>query len=177
MNDNEKYMFDLQGYIAVPDAISENHLRTLNTILDEHIQSECELDMMTFRFQDNLRWGNPYIDLIDNPKLIPYLDMIIGAGEWRVDHVYLDVIRSGKGPIGTRLDGGGVTDKTSMFYRFDDGKMRNGLCVVAYNLAKVGESDGGFGCVPGSHKANFPFPEGWREMSELKPCLAPSDLM
>jgi hypothetical protein len=30
---------------------------------------------------------------------------------------------------------------------------------VGYNLKDVGEGDGGFGCVPGSHKANYPLPK------------------
>lgn len=34
--------------------------------------------------------------------------------------------------------------------------------VVAYNLADVGPGDGGFGCVPGSHKANHFLPEAFR---------------
>ncbi|HZP81290.1 MAG TPA: hypothetical protein VFB21_06615 [Chthonomonadaceae bacterium] len=42
--------------------------------------------------------------------------------------------------------------------------MRNGLTVVAYNLKDVNPGDGGFGCVPGSHKSNLPFPSEWREL-------------
>ena len=33
--------------------------------------------------------------------------------------------------------------------------MRNGLCVVSYMLADADEGDGGFACIPGSHKSNF----------------------
>jgi len=40
--------------------------------------------------------------------------------------------------------------------------------VVAYNLLVVGPNDGGFGCVPGSHKANLPFPEEWRDLDESR---------
>jgi hypothetical protein len=51
--------------------------------------------------------------------------------------------------------------------------MRNGLTVVAYNLKDVHPGDGGFGCVPGSHKSNLPFPKEWREMSEDHPAVQP----
>ena len=34
--------------------------------------------------------------------------------------------------------------------------MYNGLIVVAFALAPVEEGDGGFICVPGSHRANVP---------------------
>ena len=33
--------------------------------------------------------------------------------------------------------------------------MRNGLTVFVFNLTDVGQGDGGFACVPGSHKSNF----------------------
>jgi hypothetical protein len=49
-------------------------------------------------------------------------------------------------------------------YTFVEGRPRSGLLVVAYNLRDVHPGDGGFGCVPGSHKANLPFPEAWREL-------------
>ena len=49
--------------------------------------------------------------------------------------------------------------------------MRNGLSVVAYNLKDVGPNDGGFGCVPGSHKSNYAFPEEWKEMDEPGPLV------
>jgi hypothetical protein len=49
-------------------------------------------------------------------------------------------------------------------YTFVEGRPRSGLLVVAYNLRDVNPGDGGFGCVPGSHKANLPFPEVWREL-------------
>ena len=167
----EKYLFDLQGFITVPNAVPADQLAVLNAILDEHIEAECQPDMRTHRFSENLPWGKPYTDLIDNPRVTPYLDAIIGEEKWRLDHVYLDLIRAGKGPIGTRLHGGGSPFRSSQYYRFEDGEMRNGLSVVAYNLADVGPMDGGFGCVPGSHKSNYAFPNDWREMEELNPIV------
>ena len=167
----EKYLFDLQGFIPVPNAVPTDQLAALNAILDEQIEAKCEPDMRTHRFSENLPWGKPYTDLIDNPRVTPYLDAIIGEEKWRLDHVYLDLIRAGKGPIGTRLHGGGSPFRSSQYYRFEDGEMRNGLSVVAYNLADVGPMDGGFGCVPGSHKSNYAFPNDWREMEELSPIV------
>ena len=171
MDSVEKYLFDLQGYVTVPNALSANQLAALNAILEEHIEAECEPDMQTHRFSENLSWGKTYTDLLDNPRVSPYLDGTFGPGKWRLDHVYLDVIRAGKGPIGTRLHGGGTANRSSMYYRFEDGEMSNGLSVVAYNLADVGPMDGGFGCVPGSHKSNYAFPDDWREMEELNPIV------
>jgi hypothetical protein len=43
----------------------------------------------------------------------------------------------------------------------------DGLSVVAFNLNPVDpENDGGFACVPGTHKSNYHFPADWRNMQE-----------
>jgi hypothetical protein len=171
MNDNEKYLYDLQGYITVPNALSADQLLRLNQAVDEHIEAECPPDMWTHRFFDTIDWGGALLELIDNPVVMPYLDGTIGNDKYRLDHVYLDVIRAGKGPIGTRLHGGATPFRASQYSRFVDGRMWNGLSVVGYNLHDVGPMDGGFGAVPGSHKSNYPFPEDWKEMEELNPIV------
>jgi hypothetical protein len=171
MTEQEKYLFDLQGYLAVPAALSAEQLQALNAILDEQIAAEMG-DATTKRFGRLLHWGQPYIDLLDNPRITPYLDNLLGP-HFRLDHIYCDVIRGGQGPIGAGLHGGGTPFDPSQYYQYRDGKMYNGLSVVAYNLRDVNPGDGGFACVPGSHKANFPFPNEWRNLEELQPCVRP----
>lgn len=163
MNDEAKYLFDLQGYITVPKALTKPQLRALNRILDQQAGEPDEPDFQTRRFKDLLDWGKPYRNLIDNPRITPYLEAIIGP-RIRLDHIYADIIRGGLSPIGANLHGGGAPFAPSMYYRFQDGRMYNGLVVVAYNLHDVGPDDGGFACVPGSHKANFPIPSGMKDM-------------
>ena len=170
MNDYERYLFDLKGYLVVPGALSREQVDRLNAVLDEHIAAECPPDMRTHRFVPLLDWGSDYRDLIDNPAVTPYLGELLGE-QFRLDHVYLDVIRAGKGPIGTRLHGGATPFNPTHYFRFEGGQMRNGLSVVAYNLKDVGPDDGGFGCVPGSHKSNYAFPEEWKEMDEPGPIV------
>jgi hypothetical protein len=171
MNENEQYLFDLQGYIAVPNALDKEQLADLNALLDKHIEQECASDRPAHRFGGLLEWGKPYRDLIDNPSVVPYLDVILGE-RFRLDHLYADLIRSGTSPIGATLHGGGAPFDPSQYYHFHGGQMYNGLTVVAYNLADVGPEDGGFGCVPGSHKSNYRFPGEWRDMSEnIEPCV------
>ena len=41
------------------------------------------------------------------------------------------------------------------WYKYRDGIIRNGLCVMSYNLADAPAGAGGFACIPGSHKSNF----------------------
>ena len=48
MNENE-CLFDLQGYIAVPNALDKEQPKT-NALLDKHIEQECASDRPTHRF-------------------------------------------------------------------------------------------------------------------------------
>ena len=41
--------------------------------------------------------------------------------------------------------------------------MYNGLTVVSWNLTDSGPEHGGFCCIPGSHKANYPCPQEIKE--------------
>ena len=105
MNEKEQYLFDLSGYIVIPDALTKQQLAALNSEVDKRIETECGSDMRTHRFASLLDWNSDYRNLIDNKSVTPYLETLLGKG-FRLDHEYLDVIRSGKGPIGTRLHGG-----------------------------------------------------------------------
>lgn len=171
MTDHERYLFDLQGYITVPNALGSEHLDALNTILDQQIEANVEEDEGTHRFSELLQWGQPYLDLIDLPTVVPHLEDLLGP-KFRLDHVYLDLIRTGLGPIGATLHGGAVPFRPLTSFRFSDGRMYNGLSVVAYNLADVNPDDGGFGCIPGSHKSNFAFPEEWKDLTDPHPSVA-----
>src|SRR5947208_12755955 len=69
------------------------------------------------------------------------------------------------GAEGHVLYGGGANDEMPHFYRCQGGRIRCGLTVVSWALTDANEGDGGFACIPGSHKANFPMP---REVARLE---------
>jgi ectoine hydroxylase-related dioxygenase (phytanoyl-CoA dioxygenase family) len=175
VNAHEKYLFDLQGFITVPNALSTAQLALLNATLNGRVANDMPADKPTMRWVETLKWGPEFRELLDNARVLPYLHALVGPHP-RLDHEYVDVIRppktgAAKGPIGTTLHGGGSPFDPSQYYRFDNGAMHNGLIVVAYNLRDVNEGDGGFGCVPGSHKSNLPFPDEWRELDDFKPFM------
>lgn len=60
-----------------------------------------------------------------------------------------------------------------MYFSFHDHRMHNGLTVVAFNLKDVHPGDGGFACVPGSHKSHYPFPNEWKALETLHTCVLP----
>ena len=165
MNDHDRYLFDLQGYVTIPNAIDADTVAALNEILDRKIAEETPADAMTHRFVNLLNWGQPYIDLLDPPKIVPYLDAILGP-RFRLDHTYLDIIRGGLSPIGATLHGGAMPFNPVQYFHYSNGEFHNGLSVVAFNLADVNPGNGGFACVPGSHKSNLPFPDEWKDLTD-----------
>ena len=62
MNDHERYLFDLNGYLVVPEALTPEQIASLNSVLDEHIAAECPTDMRTHRFVPLLDWSRDYRD-------------------------------------------------------------------------------------------------------------------
>lgn len=167
MTDEENYLFDLQGYLVVEDALDAGALGALNGLIDQKISELDDPEFQAHRFVGVLGWGAAMFDLVAHARMVPVMQAVIGGG-YRLDHDYLDVTRKGLSPIGATLHGGGTPHHPALFYDFRDGRMRNGLAVVAYNLCDVNPGEGGFGCVPGSHKANFPFPRDWTNMANTR---------
>ena len=68
----------------------------------------------------------------------------------------------------------GSTDGGQCFYRYNNGRFFNGLVAVAFELDDVTPEMGGFACVRGSHKMNFPLPDEWRvsrSQAEVPDCV------
>ncbi len=170
MNEIERYLFDLQGFLVVEDALTSAQIATLNKLLDQQITLDDEPCKQWFRFNRLLPLGEPFQALIDNPRITPYLVDLLGS-QFRLDHDYVHIIRSGQGPIGSFLHNGGTPYDPCQYYHYKNGRMYNGLCAVAYNLTDVNPGEGGFGCIPGSHKSNLPLPQEWQDLVHPHPCV------
>ncbi|PAX60324.1 phytanoyl-CoA dioxygenase family protein [Brunnivagina elsteri] len=170
MTELECYLFDLQGYIVVENALNREQIATLKQIVNQQIVNQNQPEASRLRFDSMLVWGKPFRDLIDNSHVTPYLAELLGK-EFRLDHDYIHIIRQGEGPVGSFLHGGGTPYDPCQFYEFKHGKMHNGLTAVAYELNDVNPSEGGFGCVPGSHKSNYSFPREWLNLEKVNSCV------
>jgi hypothetical protein len=164
------YLFDLQGYLIVPNALSVETVERLNEVIDGMAERDLAPDQSTHRWLHLLARSCAFRELIDNPPVLPILNELLGEG-FRLDHEYVDLIQSGAGPIGAGLHGGAVPFRPGEYYWNGDGRPHSGLVAVAYSLKDVGPDDGGFGCVPGSHKSAFAFPDGWQDLSDPHPCV------
>lgn len=165
MDEKQRYLFDLQGYVVVTDALDAEVVRALNHEIDRMMEAEAGPEATTQRFGRLVERSHLFRALLDNPPVVPFLESLLGE-DFRLDHDYADVIRRGDGPIGHRLHGGAVPFRPAEYYWSGDGRLHSGLLVVAYALKDVSDGDGGFGCVPGSHKSVFRFPDEWKDLAE-----------
>ena len=113
--------------------------------------------------------AQPFRDIIAHRRLVPILNTIFGRG-WRMDQgpfMYTSTAGyTGEPGGGMSLHGGqtwGVHEGQNgggmgAYYRYANGVMRTGMVVCAFQLSDVEAGDGGFGCIPASHKSNFIMP-------------------
>lgn len=179
MDDKERYLFDLMGYVVVEDVLTLDEVEELNALLDEFNLWGGDDAKVTRRWvyevENKIHVGMPYEwheafrRIVNHPRIMPYLVELCGE-RVRFDHDYVILSRQG-GEI-LPLHGGGADPYQDVaFYRYRNGRMRNGLIVVSYALGDVAVEDGGFVAVPGSHKSNFLLPDSHREMENAGPWL------
>jgi hypothetical protein len=166
----DRYLFDLQGYLTIPDALSAEAVEQLNEVIDGMALDEIGGEETAHRAIHLLARSRAFRDLIDHPPVLPILEELLGE-DFRLDHEYVDLIRSGMGPIGAGLHGGAVPFRPIEYYWNGGGQLHSGLVAVAYNLKEIGPDDGGFACVPGSHKSPFAFPDNWKDLSDPQSCV------
>ena len=178
MNEDERYLFDLAGYLVVEQALTPEEVAQLNAAIDHHAEQMEPIDRSLSGDSQALAgtsrrlglgsmlswekpWCEPFRQLLAHPVVKPYLDGILGE-QYRLDHGP-GLIAMDKGCEGGTLHGGGVERSDfSEAYFFKNDRIYTGLTVVEYLLADEGPGDGGVAVVPGSHKANLPCPKNMR---------------
>ncbi|CAE7479501.1 CACNA1S [Symbiodinium necroappetens] len=183
MSDEEKFFFDLNGFLHVRGALSKDVIDRMNQAITAHsseIKEREDGDLRNTRSGSALSgdghtgrrdlggmlgWPKPHCqpfrEVLAHPKLLPYLVELCGAG-YRMDHLPL-VITSQKGSEGFHLHGGPLTQdgafNPTLQYRCVNGQFYNSLLGMSVQLVDHGPGDGGFCVIRGSHKSNFPVPD------------------
>lgn len=110
-----------------------------------------------------LNWEKPHCDvfrqMIAHPNSKRHLEELLGPG-FRLEAI--GIITMEPGAEGFWFHEGGEPHDRSRGYLYRNGRMFTGMTNIAVQLADVGPEDGGFACVPGSHRANFPCPDDIR---------------
>jgi hypothetical protein len=157
MTEKERYLFDVQGFLLVKGVLSSDQLDRLNRAMERRYYQGKQVG-------DILEWGNEDLyALAIEPRIDGYLEEMLGP-LFRLDHEYAIIHRKGDPPL--RLHGGGTPYDPGQYYLSRNGLLYSGLTVVSYALTDIKSEDGGFCCIPGSHKAGYVCPPEFRDLSE-----------
>ena len=170
MNAEEKYEFDLNGYIVIKQAIPSDMVARMNAWIDSRSEQDPRFMGQTGndKLTDLFTWTPDFLSLLDNASLLPKLKSILGS-HMRFDHDYAIFLQPGG--KGLFLHGGGTPYDASQYYHVIKDRIYCGLVVAAYALTDVPEGAGGYACIPGSHKSNFSCPNDIALLERASPLV------
>lgn len=155
---HERYFFDVNGYLVIDGVLPRQEALRLNAVITaRHLPAPAD-SITSQRFDAGfLGWDQGFRDLLDHRAVLPRLRDLLGDF-LRLDHAYGIVMAPSTSGLG--LHGGGTPWDPSQYYVHRGGRMHNGVTTVTWSLVDAGPGHGGFGCIPGSHKAAEPLPRG-----------------
>ena len=149
MSNEENYAFDVAGYLHVPGVLNPEEVAALNEVLDVIGDSETLLGGASSHRE-------LFRDLLVHPKLVWYLNQIIGHG-FRLDQAPR-LLGNGEDEVGATLVGGDEPRNPSLAYRLQNGRRSCQGVNAIWALEDVEEGDGGLVVVQASHKSNVETP-------------------
>lgn len=171
----ERYLFDLNGYIVVKNALKKSEVNACNKIIDKlknlkngewqgYIHGHNYGGKEGLNLQQIYEAGKPFEKLIDHPSWIRHmLEFVGGKGTFDHNHgpLFIDEnFANVRGPgeaIG--IHSGNPEGIQRNHYRYQDGKFHCSQVNILLALTDIGEGDGGTVVIPSSHKSNIQHPE------------------
>ncbi len=168
----DDFLFDLNGYLILQDAIAPELLARLNAEFDAF---PADLEMGAWyrgaqrrdytpdtglELHQAVELGAPFEELIDHPSWIDHLRHYCGEEKSYVEGLFIDEsiasvrTEGGHHPVHS----GGYRGALRGRYSYEHGVFRCGQCNIIVALTDIGEGDGATMVVPGSHKSNLPHP-------------------
>jgi hypothetical protein len=177
----QQYLYDLQGYLVIENALSADVVAELNEIIDKQELPDGGRNMRfggaagslpeTPGFLD---WGKSFCDLLDHAAIMPILRFVLGDC-FRLDRLYGMKMTEGMPRGHMHADYGATAPhsgaKPGERYHVRENEIAAGFAVVAWNLSDTGPEQGGFCCIPGSHKSSFVLPKQITDSPEKSPCV------
>jgi Phytanoyl-CoA dioxygenase (PhyH) len=175
-SDVEEYLFDLQGFVVLRQALSPEEVAECNQCVDDipdgieddawygYVHKEGSDMGRGVHYQQIYEAGTPFERLIDHPSYINYLLRFVGGqdtfdeqhGPLFIDENFFDIKRTG-GYV--RLHGGAHDRCKRTQYGYHNGRFQCGQINVLIAHTDIGPGDGPTLIVPGSHKSNIVHPE------------------
>ena len=158
----QEYLFDLRGYIIIPNALEPDLIDDLNAGLDAvDFWGDWEwkgwLRKGKTQISQMFEGGEPFERLIDHPAYIDHVTRFVGGDDGLFIDEAVAIIRGPGGAI--QLHSGAHKRRIRTQYRYHDGQFRCGQINVMMPLTPFGPRDGATMLIPGSHKSNFLHPD------------------
>ncbi len=194
IDEKEFYFWDLNGYLVVPGVMDEAWLALANEIVD-NFQDQVEVGSeLSGGSQSQAGSGRPLLSgLLDlpDPYNAPFRRMIahpsvvsrlnwMGASGYRTGGA--TVFCAVEGTSGHSLHDGNEPISPSRGYAFKNGRSYCETVTITWQLRDVEPDLGGFACVPGSHKTQYPKPPGVRTCDDtmdlvVQPTMKAGDVL
>ncbi|WP_019506398.1 phytanoyl-CoA dioxygenase family protein [Pleurocapsa sp. PCC 7319] len=150
VNEHDRIVFDLKGYIVKPAVLNEDEVNVLKELV---LRQKNEPESLPP--QERCLPGGAFAKLIDHPAVMNVLLDVIDPDieKIRLEDVFLSYREMGEGEW--KPHAGGPTTNPNYAYNFQDGRIYAGMTRVVWELTEVLQDQGGTCFIPGSHKANY----------------------
>ena len=171
----DKYLFDLNGYIVVKNALKKSEINACNKIIDKlknikngewdgYVHGHNYGGKEGLNLQQIYEAGKPFEKLIDHPSWIHHMLEFVGGegtfdqyhGPLFIDENFANVRGPGEA-IG--IHSGNHEGLQRNHYRYQDDKFHCSQVNILLALTDIGKGDGGTVVIPSSHKSNIQHPE------------------
>ncbi len=171
----DKYLFDLNGFIVIQNALNKSEVKACNKIIDKlkklknhkwegYVHGHNYGGKAGLNLQQIYEAGKPFEKLIDHPSWINHMiEFVGGEGTFDYQHgpLFIDEnfanVRGPRDAIG--IHSGNHEGTQRGHYRCENAKMHSGQVNVLVALTDIDKGDGGTVVIPASHKSNFKHPE------------------
>ena len=178
MNDEQKYLFDLNGYLVLEQVVPPETVDGCNRVLDRFETMDPDdfpepLVLGEEKTPENLYISNileadpVFRPLVDLPEVLDVVETVTG-GPYRLNQTYT-IYRWGGGYTRLHMHGTPVIPKCQ--YHCHNGQMISTLTKAVFPLLDCEAEDGCFAVISGAHKSNFPRP--WGIEPDENPALVP----
>ena len=168
---DEFFLWDLQGYLILPGMMDADWIAAADAAIDANADrltkghkppgntarlDGTSLSSLRGLFELPAPHAEPFRRMIAHAPVMQRLTWMLGGG-FRLGHVRAMCYEPGS--CGLFLHGGSEPANSRNHYALQNGR---GFCEsvnVAWQLVDTGPGDGGFVCIPGSHKASYRLPD------------------
>jgi hypothetical protein len=172
LSDREKWLFDLHGFLVLKQVVSPEEVRRMTELAEQwHALDDADLPPPLVTYRDSsTKTSTPrainrveYLDevfqrLALNPEIMRVVLALTGNSPQLLQLALTKNIRENDDIPFHQGATGGLRNPAND-YQAANGEVFATFLNAAVSLVDVPPGAGGFVCIPGSHKSNFPYPE------------------